>query len=139
MNLVTENAGQAEHVFALASQLTNEGRLQEATQLLKEHLAVSSADHVARGLLGWAAFEAGDYDGAEAAYRALASLPEPNPGALYSLGVTLGRLGRIDEAGIWLGAAVTADPSFTEATHALAHLTKASYRGSRTRCTRELA
>jgi tetratricopeptide (TPR) repeat protein len=123
---VTKRTREDQDVAALARRHIAEGRLQDATQVLERHLASAPDDHVARGLLGIAAFDAGDYAKAEVVYREQASLPRPEPRALFRLGVTLERQGRIGDARHWIGAAVEADPAFTEARNALARLTPAS-------------
>jgi cytochrome c-type biogenesis protein CcmH/NrfG len=110
----------------LAEQLIANGRYAQAIQVLQRHLSVAPTDRRARHLLGLAAFNAGDYGAAEQAFRALASLPNPNPRSLYSLGLALERQGRVQEARRWVGAAVAVDPTFTKAQDHLAKLSRAA-------------
>jgi hypothetical protein len=123
---MTDTVSPGRDVTARANQLITGGRLEEATRLLENHLNVVPTDHVARSLLGLAAFNGGNYPRAEAVYRTMASLPTRDPRACYSLGITLERLGRIEEARHWLGVAVTADPSFNRARNDLARLSTPS-------------
>jgi tetratricopeptide (TPR) repeat protein len=119
-----DGAAPARAVAELANELIAAGRLQEATQLLNRHLAVAPADSQARYLIGLAAYKSNDDLRAETAFRQLASLPSPDPRHLYSLAMTLRRQGHTDEARHWFGAALAADPAFTQARVRLAELSQ---------------
>jgi hypothetical protein len=93
-----------------------------AIQVLQQHLAATPSDQRARYLLGMAAYRAGDN---ALAYRTFTQLVQEAPTlvpAHYYLGITLARMGRIDEARQHLTAAVTLDPSYTAARDRLAQL-----------------
>ena len=111
-----------ENLLTFAGRLIDEGRSTEAIRVLDEHLMAAPADDRARHLLGVAKFRAGDLDGAEQVFRAMASRAGANAMSLYCLGMTLEQQGRSVEARHWVGAAVAADPSFVQARDHLVRL-----------------
>jgi cytochrome c6 len=105
----------ADEPIVRARQLIDRGCFGEATELLENHLASRGDDRLARSLLAHAHFRHGSLVAAEAQYRVLVAQPSPNPRDLYSLGATLEKQGKLEEAMYWYDAARRADPAFTQA------------------------
>jgi tetratricopeptide (TPR) repeat protein len=88
-----------------AKRLIDDGRVEEAIGLLKQHLEQSDDDHDAHNMLAYAFFCDGDLQAAEAEYRTMVARPDPDPRDKLSLGRTLERQGRLDEAKAWIASA----------------------------------
>jgi cytochrome c-type biogenesis protein CcmH/NrfG len=88
-----------------AKRLVADGRAEQAIGLLRQHLARSGDDHAARNMLAYALFSDGDFQAAEAEYRTMVARPDPDPRDQFSLGRTLERQGRHEEARAWIAAA----------------------------------
>jgi len=88
-----------------AKRLIDDGRTEQAIGLLNRHLEQAGDDHAARNMLAYALFRGGDLQAAEAEYRTMVAGPEPDPRDQLSLGRTLERQGRLEEAKAWIAAA----------------------------------
>jgi tetratricopeptide (TPR) repeat protein len=88
-----------------AKRLIDDGRTEQAIGLLKHHIEQSGDDHAARNMLAYALFCDGDLQAAEAQYRTMVARPDPDPRDQFSLGRTLERQGRLEEARAWIAAA----------------------------------
>jgi len=93
-----------------------------AVRALVPHVQVNPRDIEALNCLGHAFYEVKDLIQAEATYRQMWSLTPTDYRALYGLGVTLGALGRRDEARSWLTATLAVNPGFERAVTRLARL-----------------
>jgi tetratricopeptide (TPR) repeat protein len=88
-----------------ARRLIDDGRAKQAIGLLNKHLEQFGDDHAARNMLAYAHFRDGDLPAAEAQYRTMVARPAPDPRDQLSLGRTLERQGRLEEAKTWIAAA----------------------------------
>lgn len=109
-------------ILERAQDLVRAKSYDEAVTLLKRYLASSPNDLKARQLLGLAAYRGGDYVTAEAAYRIVTTSSPGNVVALYSLGITLTRLGRVEEAKRCFTAVLKIDPFDAPARERLSEL-----------------
>ena len=86
-----------------------------ALEVLRQHLKGNPGDVRARSLVGLAEYQLGHHSEAEDAFRAvLRERPDDVP-TLYNLGVTLERLGNVDEARVLIGRAAGLDPNYRPA------------------------
>ena len=88
-----------------AKRLIDDGRTEQAIALLEDHLEQSGDDHAVRNMLAYAHFRDGDLQAAESEYRTMVARHNPDPRDQLSLGRTLERQGRLEEAKAWLAAA----------------------------------
>ena len=95
----------ASEVLSEGRRLIDDGRTEQAIALLNQHLEQSGDDHAARNMLAFAHFRDGDLQAAEVQYRAMVARPDPDPRDQLSLGRTLERQGRLEEAKPWITAA----------------------------------
>lgn len=91
------------------------GANSDAEGLLLPILQVNPANRPARYLLGMARFRGGDFVGAEQVFRILVESTPNDANGQYGLGVSLMKLGQLDEAAVALEAALRARPDFAEA------------------------
>ena len=91
-----------------AKQLIDNGRPEDAIDMLEEHLEGAPDDHVARNLLAFAHYQGGDFAAAESVYRTMVARPDPDPRNQYSLGRALEAQGKVGEARAWIDAAAAA-------------------------------
>jgi len=96
--------------FGLAVRYRDQGRLDEAAQILERAARANPRDIGVMHLWGDILAEAGRYDEAEEAYL-MAARAEPNAANWHKLGSALLAWGRLDKAEIALSQAVVADPS----------------------------
>jgi YYY domain-containing protein len=96
--------------FALAEHYRDQGRLDEAAQVLERAARANPRDIGVMHLWGDILAEAGRYDEAEEAYL-MAARAEPSAANWHKIGSALLAWGRLDKAEIALSQAVVADPS----------------------------
>lgn len=97
------------------SQLMREGRNREAARLLRAHLDAHPNDSNALHLYGSAAYGDGNYWVAEKVFRAMANMPGAQGVTHYSLGLSLEKLGREQEALAAFESALQATPPYLPA------------------------
>ncbi len=100
-----------------------------AIRVLEPHVQRHPDDVEAWNLLGLASFESALYPAAESVYRRMLDQAPNDFRAMYGLGTTLQRLGRLDEAERWLRATLAANPGFARATQRLGELQTARAQG----------
>ena len=93
-----------------------------AIRVLDPHVQRYPDDIEAWNLLGLASFESARYPAAESAYRRMLGQAPHDFRAMYGLGITLQKLGRLDEAESWLTATLAANPGFARAAKRLSEL-----------------
>ena len=113
----------------LAQQLVSAKDYIGAIRVLDPHVQRYPDDIEAWNLLGLASFESARYPAAESAYRRMLGQAPHDFRAMYGLGITLQKLGRLDEAESWLTATLAANPGFARAAKRLGELQTARAQG----------
>ena len=122
--------------FGLAERYRDQGRLEEAAQVLERAARANPRDIGVMHLWGDILAEAGRYDEAEEAYL-MAARADPGAANWHKLGSALLDWGRLDKAEIALSQAVVADPSAPDPYFSLGKLF--ARQGDRERARAELA
>ena len=119
---VSPSGGSRAREAGLAQQLVSAKDYIGAIRVLEPHVQRHPDDVEAWNLLGLASFESALYPAAESAYRRMLDQAPNDFRAMYGLGITLQKLGRLDEAERCLTATLAANPGFGRATKRLSEL-----------------
>jgi tetratricopeptide (TPR) repeat protein len=119
---VSDVTGTEPTVVERARRHVNASEYAAAVAMLGPHLRRNPGDVDALNVLGLATFQLGKLDAALAAYREMWSIVPTDVRALFGTGMTLQKLGILDEAEAWFAATLAIDPDFERAARRLVEL-----------------